>query len=229
MSDRSSPTRAPGRGLALSVDVVLLSPRDGTLRVLLVGGASDGARRRSMLPTGTIRPGESVDEAAARIARDALGSTPSHLEQAGAFGGARRNAHATAVGLAYVGLARMGTVARPGTAWVAVSELTSSASRQQEEIERAVGAVRARVDYQPIAFRLLPDMFTLSELQAVYEILLGRPLHKASFRRSLHAATLVEATDEWRSEGRGRPAQLFRYAPPRRRRQRRGVRFDLLG
>ena len=89
--------------------------------------------------------------------------------------------------------------------------------------------MRARVDQQPIAFRLLPAAFTLSELQAVYELLLGRRLHKASFRRSLHASALVEATDEWRSEGRGRPAQLFRYAPPRRRRQRRGIRFDLLG
>jgi hypothetical protein len=89
--------------------------------------------------------------------------------------------------------------------------------------------MRARVDQQPIAFRLLPPAFTLSELQSVYELLLGRRLHKASFRRSLHASSLVEATDEWRSEGRGRPAQLFRYAPPRRRRQRRGVRFDLLG
>ena len=78
-------------------------------------------------------------------------------------------------------------------------------------------------------FDFLPATFTLSELQSVYELLLGRRLHKASFRRSLHAASLVEATDEWRSEGRGRPAQLFRYAPPRRRRQRRGVHFDLFG
>jgi hypothetical protein len=100
--------------------------------------------------------------------------------------------------------------------------------RQREEIDASVAAMRARVDQQPIAFRLLSPAFTLSELQAVYELLLGRRLHKASFRRSLHAAAIVEATDEWRSEGRGRPAQLFRYAPPRRRRQRRGVRFDLL-
>jgi hypothetical protein len=88
--------------------------------------------------------------------------------------------------------------------------------------------MRAQVDQQPIAFKLLPPAFTLSELQSVYELLLGRRLHKASFRRSLHASALVEATDEWRSEGRGRPAQLFRYAPPRRRRARRGIRFDLL-
>ena len=88
--------------------------------------------------------------------------------------------------------------------------------------------MRAQVDQQPIAFRLVPPTFTLSELQSVYELLLGRRLHKASFRRSLHASALVEATDEWRGEGRGRPAQLFRYAPPRRRRPRRGIRFDLL-
>jgi 8-oxo-dGTP diphosphatase len=63
----------------------------------------------------------------------------------------------------------------------------------------------------------------------VYELLLGRRLHKASFRRSLTAAFLVEPTDEWRSEGRGRPAQLYRYAPRKRRGGRGGVRFELLG
>src|SRR5581483_10783642 len=113
--------------------------------------------------------------------------------------------------------------------WVALGELPQLPGRQRETVETALGAMRARVDQQPIAFRLLPPAFTLSELQAVYELLLGRRLHKASFRRSLHASALVEPTEEWRSEGRGRPAQLFRYAPPRRRRQRRGIRFDLLG
>jgi 8-oxo-dGTP diphosphatase len=110
-----------------------------------------------------------------------------------------------------------------------MSELAALVGRQRDQVELALAAMRARVDQQPIAFRLLPPSFTLSELQRIYELLLGRRLHKASFRRSLHAAALVEATDEWRSEGRGRPAQLFRYTPPRRRRQRRGVRFDLIG
>src|SRR6476619_179384 len=87
---------------------------------------------------------------------------------------------------------------------------------------------QSRLDQAPIAFRLLPATFTLSELQQTYELLLGRRLHKASFRRALQAAWLVEPTDEWRSGGRGRPAQLFRYAPRRRGSQRRGVRFDLL-
>ena len=93
----------------------------------------------------------------------------------------------------------------------------------------ALAALRDRMDLAPIAFRLLPAAFTLAELQATYELLLGRRLHKASFRRALQGAYLVEPTDAWRSEGRGRPAQLFRYAPRARRGRGRSVRFELLG
>jgi 8-oxo-dGTP diphosphatase len=95
-------------------------------------------------------------------------------------------------------------------------------------VDAATRTMQSRLDQAPIAFRLLPATFTLSELQQTYELLLGKRLHKASFRRALQGAWLVEPTDEWRSEGRGRPAQLFRYAPKKRRRQHRGVRFDFL-
>jgi hypothetical protein len=103
------------------------------------------------------------------------------------------------------------------------------APRQRATVDAAVEGLRRRIDQAPMAFRLLPPAFTLSDLQGIYELVLGRRLHKASFRRALQAAMLVEPTDEWRSEGRGRPAQLFRYAPRRRRGGQRGVRFDLIG
>jgi hypothetical protein len=93
-------------------------------------------------------------------------------------------------------------------------------------IDAAAAHVRGRVGQAPVAFRLLPSTFTLSQLQELYELLLGRRLHKASFRRSLQAARIVEPTEVWRSEGRGRPAQLFRYAPRKRRPAARGLRFD---
>jgi 8-oxo-dGTP diphosphatase len=95
-------------------------------------------------------------------------------------------------------------------------------------VEGATKAIESSLDQAPIAFRLLPATFTLSELQHMYELLLGKRLHKASFRRALQAAWLVEPMDEWRSEGRGRPAQLFRYLPKKKRRLHRGVRFDFL-
>jgi 8-oxo-dGTP diphosphatase len=212
------------------VNVGLLTPRGSELAVLLAVSPTRGrSRDRAQLPTDVLRVDEALDDAAARIAREALGVQPSFLDQAGARGGAKRVGDTAQISVTYFGLVPGGaSEARSGFEWTPVSELSSLNGRQRESIDLAVAAMRAQVDQRPIAFRLLPAAFTLSELQGVYELLLGRRLHKASFRRSLHASALVEATDEWRSEGRGRPAQLFRYAPPRRRRQRRGIRFDLL-
>ena len=109
-----------------------------------------------------------------------------------------------------------------------MADLPPLSPRQRAMVDAAVKTIQSRLDQAPIAFRLLPSTFTLSELQQMYELLLGKRLHKASFRRALQAAWLVEPTDEWRSEGRGRPAQLFRYLPKKRRRSHRGVRFDFL-
>jgi 8-oxo-dGTP diphosphatase len=215
----------PSRALTLVVSVVLFTPRGSELAVLLVPGTAR-ARTRGVPPSDAPRGDESLDQAAARIAREALGAAPSFLHQAGADGTAARQDHPQIV-ITYFGLVP-DAAARTPAQWLTLSELGALSARQRQEIESAVVAMRAQVDLHPIAFRLVPPTFTLSELQSVYELLLGRRLHKASFRRSLHASSLVEATDEWRGEGRGRPAQLFRYAPPRRRRPRRGVRFDLL-
>jgi 8-oxo-dGTP diphosphatase len=229
MPDRLSSARTTPRGVTLVINVFLFTPRGSELAVLLLPGVARGrARDRATPPSDSLRGDESLDQAAARIARDALGLAPSFLHQAGADGSAGRQQEHPQVSVSYFGLVPDAGALRANVQWVALSELGGLSSRQRQEIDAAVTAMRAQVDQQPIAFRLVPATFTLSELQGVYELLLGRRLHKASFRRSLHASALVEATDEWRGEGRGRPAQLFRYAPPRRRRPRRGIRFDLL-
>ena len=231
MPDRSPAGHAPARALNIALDVALFSPRSHQLAVLLVPvtGVRGRARERWSLPTDSLRKDETLDDAAARIARESLGAAPSLLEQAVALGGARRYTEgAASVRVTYFGLVPDRGSTRAALAWNSLSEVPALPGRQRDGIDAALAAMRARVDLQPIAFRLLPASFTLTELQAVYELLLGRRLHKASFRRALHASALVEATEEWRSEGRGRPAQLYRYAPPRRRRQRRGIRFDLL-
>lgn len=231
MPDRSSVGRGAARGFSIALDVALFSPRAHELAVLFVPVEQRSARStraRWELPSDSLRGDESLDEAASRIARGALGAAPALLEQAVAQGGARRMGDGSDIRIAYFGLVPDSGATPRDTSWVSIAELPPLPSRQREEIDASIAEMRARVDQQPIAFKLLPTSFTLTDLQSVYELLLGKRLHKASFRRALHASALVEATGEWRSEGRGRPAQLFRYAPPRRKRQRRGVRFDLL-
>ena len=230
MPARSSGARKPARISNINVAVALFTPRDGALAVLLIPAAKGArARDRWSLPSDALLADETLDDAASRIARGVLGAVPSMLDQALANAESRAAAPQRQLTITYFGLAPDSGASSSAGAWISTNDVASIATRLNDGIDIALGAMRARVDLQPIAFKLLPASFTLSEVQSVYELLLGRRLHKASFRRSLHASALVEATDEWRSEGRGRPAQLFRYSPPRRRRRRRGIRFDLLG
>lgn len=210
-----------------TIDVVLLTAVGGQLAVLLCR-APEG-REKWMIPWDVQRPAETMEAAAGRISRAAIGE-PAWMVQVGAFGDGRRHPSEAEISVAFVGLSPMGTPSPVGGvyAWFPLSDVPQLTPRQRDVLDGAVVTVRNRMDQSPVAFRLLPQMFTLTELQQMYELLLAKRLHKASFRRALQAAWLVEPTDEWRSEGRGRPAQLYRYAPRKRRPAQRGIRLDLL-
>ena len=213
---------------AFTVDLVVLTALTSGLAVLLEKGK--GNTGRWALPWRPPVRSESLDALSARLAVNAIGSKASWMEQLGAFADGRMHPSASQLSVAFVA-AVPHEVASParGFHWFPVSNLPALAPRHRSMVDAAIERLRMAVDRAPIAFRLLPPRFTLSELQQMYELLLGKRLHKASFRRSLQAASLVTATDEWRSEGRGRPAQLYSFAPKRKTRKSRGVRFDLLG
>jgi 8-oxo-dGTP diphosphatase len=210
-----------------SVDVVLVTAMGNELAILLARNSSE--RERWSLPWRIPQAGETFDAAVTRIAQEVLGEPPAWMEQIGAFGDGKRHPSEADVSVAHLGLVPHETASpRAGYTWFQVADLPPLSPRQRAMVEGATRAMESGLDQAPIAFRLLPTTFTLSELQQMYELLLGKRLHKASFRRALQAAWLVEPTDEWRSEGRGRPAQLFRYLPKKKRRSHRGPRFDFL-
>jgi len=221
MRERSSRTSP------YSVDIVLVTAMGNELAILLTRGSTE--RERWSLPWRTPQAGETLENGAIRAAQDALGDPPIWMEQIGAFGDSKRHPSDSEISVASVGLVPHETASPAmGYTWFPMRDLPPLSPRQRAIVEAAMRTMQGRLDQAPIAFRLLPATFTLSDLQQMYELLLGKRLHKASFRRALQAAWLVEPTDEWRSEGRGRPAQLFRYAPKKRRRSHRGVRFDFL-
>lgn len=221
------PERRP-RKPPFSIDVVLLTAVRGQLAVLL-SRAPDG-REKWTLPWDAQRAGEALDVAASRISKSILGDDPVWKEQVGAFGDGKRHPSDADISVAFAALVPTGTASPVGGvhAWFPLADVPTLAPRQRVILDTAVSLIRTRMDQSPVAFRLLPQMFTLTELQQMYELLLAKRLHKASFRRALQGAWLVEPTDEWRSEGRGRPAQLYRYAPRKRRPAQRGIRLDLL-
>jgi 8-oxo-dGTP diphosphatase len=212
---------------AYTVDVVVVTAMGDELAILLARNSTE--RERWSLPWRVPQVGEMLDVAGGRVAQDALGEPPIWMEQVGAFGDGKRHPGDADVSVAFVALVPHETASpRSGYTWFPVGDLPPLSPRQRAMVEATTKTIEGRLDQAPIAFRLLPPTFTLSELQQMYELLLAKRLHKASFRRALQGAWLVEPIDEWRSEGRGRPAQLFRYAPKKRRRPHRGIRFDFL-
>lgn len=226
MPSRPSAARPATRRVASSIDVVILTPHGRRLMALLTRGPAR-SRERWQLPWHALSPADTIDDVAAQLARRSLGTSPALVEQVAAYGDRRRHPAGADLSVAFLALieSEAAATADKSSAWFPVDDLPPLPPRQRAMLEGVLASLRVRIDQAPIAFHLLPSTFTLTQLQEIYELLLGRRLHKASFRRSLHAAWLVEPTDEWRSEGRGRPAQLFRYAPRKRRNGRRGVRF----
>jgi 8-oxo-dGTP diphosphatase len=209
-------------GARVAVDVTVFTVRDGALQVLLAqttGGPFAGAWA---LPGGLVRDDESLDEAAARelFARTGVGDV--YLEQLYTFGSPDRDPHARVVSVAYVALIRdagrfPGTFEDPKyarAAWCPVRRLPPLAYDHAAVVRTAVRRLRAKLAYTNLVYTLLPATFTLSELQAAYEAILGRRLDRRNFRKKLLATNLLAAVGRER-RGAHRPAALHRF---RRRR-----------
>lgn len=212
----------------ISVDVVLFTQRNRQLSALLMKTRERGHSGWT-LPRMAYASGDDLQESAALAALRALGRQPAWLEQIGAFEYSTEPSADASLSVGFVGVTPDVQGSPPGdSAWFSTLDLPTLSPRYQKIVDAALATLRDRMDSAPIAYGLLPPLFTLSALQAIYELLLGRRFQKASFRRTLRASLAVEPTDEWRREGRGRPAQLFRYAPQRRPIYRR-LRLDRLG
>ena len=214
--------------LPVALDIALLTLGEHHLHVLLRRAEA----RRWELPWTFVDATESLAVTAAKLARASLGTRPGWLQQVVALDSGKRHPAGPGLSVAYTGVVAAG-LSRVGEsdqeegelAWFPIDRLPSLPPRQRAAIDEAMLSIRTRFDLTPIAFKLLPERFTLTELQEVYELLLQRTLHKASFRRALHGARLVAPIAEYRSEGRGRPAQLFKYKPAKTA-GRRAMRFD---
>jgi 8-oxo-dGTP diphosphatase len=99
---------------------------------------------------------------------------------------------------------------RPG--WSSMSSPPKLAFRNEEVLHYALERLRNKLQYTNVAYSLLPSRFTLSQLQRVYESILGRGLDKRNFRKRMLSLSIIEPTDEQQAEGAGRPARLYRFA-----------------
>jgi len=205
----------------VSTDVVTFTIRDQGLKLLLVQRADSGLEGRWALPGGPVYQDEDLDASARRTLREETGADV-YLEQLYTFGRTGRIPlpHERAISVAYYALVPSAKLELKGAAegaavgWFAFEDLPALAFDHAEIVAFAQQRLAAKLDYSTIALQFMPGEFTLSELQAVYETILGAPLDKRNFRKRVLALNCIEETDEVRRDGAHRPARLYRIKHP---------------
>ena len=191
---------------ALRVDVVVLTVREQAPQVLTVGGRA--------LPGGFVGAGEDPTDTARRKLREKTGVDRAYLEQLATFARPGRDPRGWVPTVAHLALVPPDTETDdPAAAWVGVD--ASLAYDHHEIVATAVERVRGKLWWSNVAVGILPGAFPLSDARTVYEAIARITYDPATFARDLKATGLVAPTGERRSEGRGRPAALYRFASER--------------
>ena len=206
--------------LRVTVDIVIFTLRKGSLQVLLVKRGVPPFEGQYAIPGGFIRGDESLEEAAVRELHEETGVRNVFLEQLYTFGDPKRDPRGRVITVAYYALIasdKLSLVAGADAAeaqWFPASSLPPLAFDHKSILDYGLERLRNKLEYTTVGFQLVPEKFTLGELQAVYEAILGRQLDKRNFRRKLSLLGILKPLREWQRTGR-KPAQLFRFAAAR--------------
>lgn len=207
--------------VAVTVDLVVLTVREGKFQVLTIRRGEEPFLGRWALPGGFLRPEEDLQAAAARELQEETGLSGQrvHLEQLASYGAPDRDPRMRTVTVAYIALAADLPTPRAGSdaaeaRWQPVDDLLREgglafdhARILRDGVERA----RAKLEYTPLAAAFCPPEFTISELRRVYEVVWGTELDTRNFhRKATKTEGFVEATGRTTTRDGGRPARLYR-------------------
>lgn len=202
-----------------TVDVVLLTLKTGRLHVALLKRDREPFKGVLALPGGYVHAQEDQDtlDAACRVLRDKTGIESPYLEQLATFSGAARDPRGWSLSVAYYALVPerlINDAGHPGLELFPADDLRALPFDHRDIVAAAVERVRNKSSYSSLPVFLCSEPFTLPELQGVYELLLGEPINKVSFRRKIDELDMLEPIEGALQGGRAhRPAQLYRIKP----------------
>ncbi len=202
---------------ALTVDIVAFSVQTGKLSVLIIERVGAPFSGMWALPGGFVGIDENLETAAERELEEETGLSGAYLEQLYTYGAPDRDPRGRVISVAYFALIpsnepinKNGGSDAACTRWHTLEHLPKLAFDHDEIIYDALRRLRYKLEYTAVGFQLLPETFTLTQLQQIYEIILGESLDKRNFRRRILDANIIEATPHKRTDI-GRPARLYRY------------------
>jgi len=209
----------PNEPIKVTVDTVALSVQGGQLEIVLVKRKHDPFKNLWALPGGFLDEKDgSVEQAAARELLEETNVGDVYLEQLFTFGDKGRDPRGRVVTVSYLALLRQDDLKlrassdASGVAWWPVLDLPKLAFDHKRIVEYAHQRIKYKIEYSAAAFSLLPEKFTLRDLQSVYEAVLGHEIDNRNFRKKFLKSGILTELDETSQQGSFRPARLYSFA-----------------
>lgn len=202
--------------MLVSVDCIVFGFDGRELRVLIGKRQMDPGRGEWSVYGGFVRSNESIDDAANRVLIELAGLRNQYLRQVGAFGRIDRDPGERVISIVYYALINVNDYdeklrEKHGVEWMAIDDLPPLYSDHRSMIQKARKMMRETITREPIGFRLLPKLFTLTQLQKVYEAISGEELDKRNFRKYINDMYYLERTELIDKKSSKRGAHLYRF------------------
>ena len=200
----------------LSVDCIIFGFTDNKLKILIGKRNMDPGRGEWSLYGGFVRGDESLDEAANRTLFELTGLRKVFMQQVGAFGNIDRDPGERVVSVAYYALINVKDYdeelrKQHGVEWVDLNNIPQMYSDHNDMVRRARKLMRQKMKTEPVGFELLPSLFTLTQLQRLYEAVNGEELDKRNFRKRIKDMDYIEKTELIDKKTSKRGAALYRF------------------
>jgi 8-oxo-dGTP diphosphatase len=201
----------------MSVDCVVFGYFESKLKVLLIKRGASPFKGSWALPGDLVYPNEDIDFAAQRILKDLTGISNLFMEQTQVYGKVNRHPAGRVVTTGYYSLIDVdkhdphASAWAEGVYWIDIDDCPPLAFDHTEILQDALEALRQRVRNKPVGFELLPEKFTLGQLQLLYEALLDEEYDKANFRKRILSMDLLDDLKEFQKDVPHRPAKLYSF------------------
>ena len=200
----------------VAVDCIIFGFKKCQLKVLLQKRPFEPRQGEWSLMGGFVNRNEDIDDAAKRVLRSLTGLHDLYMRQVGAFGSVHRDSGNRVVSIAYFALVDIDNVSKElnyqnSAYWEDVDHLPHLLFDHMEMINKALLCLRTLVPSRPVGFHLLPPLFTLTQLQQLYEAILGETIDKRNFRKRINEMPFIEKTEEIDRKTSKRGAILYRF------------------
>jgi 8-oxo-dGTP diphosphatase len=201
--------------IAISVDCVIFGFDDNVLKVLLIKSDLEEFNDQWSLLGDLIRPAENLDNASYRVLKERTGLDDVYLEQVYTFGEVKRHPAGRVITTAYYSLINIKDhkleLAHNELHWHTVEEITTLAFDHKKILDTCLRRLQSKIEEHPIVFNLLPEKFSLRELQNLYEAILGVKLDRRNFRKKFFLMDWLVDMNELEQDVPHRPGKLYKF------------------